>query len=546
MSKNYEIKCAICGEQTHYKRWSDFNRYHIHKIHNLVINDQEYFDKYVREEKEGFCVMCGKPTRFNGFFQRYSRYCSNQCTNDDPKIREIQIQKRKDFFENISDEKRDLRNNKLKEIWDSRTDEQVKQMIDKGKSTKKERYGDENYNNYEKIKENMENRTEEDWLKIINKIKKHIGSRTEEEKQIIQQKIRDTFNKKSQDEIDEYIKKSKTTKFINTQKRINEILKNEVVKIIGYDYDKNNPSYILFCEKCGKESKITYPNLNSRIEDNVEICTNCNPINSAISNAEKQVTNFIKENYNEEILENKRKIIKRYELDIYLPNLNLAIEYNGLYWHSSDCKTNNYHKDKTNKCENQNIHLIHIYEDDWMFKKEIVKSNILKILNKCEKVDSNNFKISKVDYSTSLTFLKENSLYDFKDFDVSIGLYDKDKLVYIMCFKKLSSNNYKLVDCCDIKFLQVENGLGNVLNYFIKNYDIKEIEYFADRSWVNKNFSKYLEYGFKLDLVIKEDYKYIFKTIRLNKNDKTTKDILKERDLLKIYDSGQLKFVYKN
>lgn len=485
MRQNYEIKCAICGEQTHYKRWSDFNRYHIHKVHNLIMNDKEYFDKYVREEKEGFCVMCGKPTRFVDFFERYSKYCSTQCINDDPRIKEIQIQKRKDFFENISEEKRENRNKKLKEIWDSRTEEKVNQMVNKGKSTKKERYGDEKYNNPDKIKE---------------------------------ESLR------------------------NTLIEINDELKNTSFKIIDKD---ENGNFVGYCDDCKQNFIINKPHLYIRRKLEMVICTNCNKPTDRSSYMENNVSKFIKENYSGEILHNKRFMLKDREIDIYLPELKLGIEFNGLYWHNETKKPIDYHYDKTIRSEDVGIYLIHIYEDDWLYKQDIVKSNILKILNKCEKIDSNNLKIINVDYTTSLNFLKENSLYYFKDFDVSLGMYDKDNLIYIMCFKKLTSSNYKLVDCCDLKFLQVENGFENILNYFVNNFDVKEIEYIADRSWINKNSSKYLDYGFKLETVIKEDFKYIFKTIRLNKDDKSTKDILKERDLLKIYDSGQLKFVYK-
>ncbi len=76
---------------------------------------------------------------------------------------------------------------------------------------------------------------------------------------------------------------------------------------------------------------------------------------------------------------NTRKIIHPYELDIYLPELNLAIEYNGTYWHSQEKgKSIDYHLIKSLLCREKNIRLIHIYEfEDFTTQIELIKSLIL-------------------------------------------------------------------------------------------------------------------------------------------------------------------------
>ena len=98
---------------------------------------------------------------------------------------------------------------------------------------------------------------------------------------------------------------------------------------------------------------------------NTTICTICNPINSSKSGLELQLLDFIKENYNDEIQTNKRTTLdNEFELDIYLPKLKLAFEFNGIWWHNELHKENNYHLKKTELCEKKGIQLIHIYEDD--------------------------------------------------------------------------------------------------------------------------------------------------------------------------------------
>ena len=70
--------------------------------------------------------------------------------------------------------------------------------------------------------------------------------------------------------------------------------------------------------------------------------------NNGTSFYEKEIINFIKSIYDGEIIENNRHIISPMELDIYIPQKNLAIEFNGLYWHSELFRDKNYHFDKIN------------------------------------------------------------------------------------------------------------------------------------------------------------------------------------------------------
>jgi len=68
------------------------------------------------------------------------------------------------------------------------------------------------------------------------------------------------------------------------------------------------------------------------------------------------------------------------ELDLKIGN-KIAIEYDGLYWHNDDVKEDHkYHLNKTLRCEQENIQLIHIFENEWNSKKDIVKSRIKNIL----------------------------------------------------------------------------------------------------------------------------------------------------------------------
>lgn len=85
-----------------------------------------------------------------------------------------------------------------------------------------------------------------------------------------------------------------------------------------------------------------------------------------------------------EILRNNRTVISPKELDIYIPSMNIALEFNGSYWHSLEKLEEkggiDYHKDKSVACSEKGIRLLHIYEPDWeediLKQKEIIKEFI--------------------------------------------------------------------------------------------------------------------------------------------------------------------------
>ena len=86
-------------------------------------------------------------------------------------------------------------------------------------------------------------------------------------------------------------------------------------------------------------------------------------------------------------IQNTRKIIPPYELDFYLPNHNLAIEMNGDYWHSNQyineryhMTSEEYHQMKSNKCKDQGIDLIFIWETDWNKRQEKIKNQLKELL----------------------------------------------------------------------------------------------------------------------------------------------------------------------
>lgn len=82
------------------------------------------------------------------------------------------------------------------------------------------------------------------------------------------------------------------------------------------------------------------------------------------------------------VIVRNRKIIKPYELDIYIPELNKAIEFNGTYWHYSEKHfIPGKHGLKSKLCRRKGIKLLHVREDLWLKDKEKMKNIIKNFLN---------------------------------------------------------------------------------------------------------------------------------------------------------------------
>lgn len=105
------------------------------------------------------------------------------------------------------------------------------------------------------------------------------------------------------------------------------------------------------------------------------LCKFCYPENST-SHAEQELVEFIESLGIKSVHKNTKQVIPPYELDLFFPEHNFAIEYNGLYFHCELFKEKKYHRSKTNFCRDRNIQLFHIFEDEWRDKRLIVESMI--------------------------------------------------------------------------------------------------------------------------------------------------------------------------
>jgi len=408
---------------------------------------------------------------------------------------------------------------------------QNKDIFNKMKNTILEKYGVSNIR-YSK--------------EIINKIKKTNLNRYNNEWSISSEKIKEkihlSFNKKRLIELKEQYKKLNIIDFTN----------NNEIKIK--------------CDKCNKIYFITSNLLNLRINRyNIDPCLHCNPLNNKQSSYERELVKHLSK-HNIKYNINDRKIINPYEIDIYLPDYNIAFEINGLYWHSELFKDKNYHLDKTNKCLKKGIHLIHIWEDEWLYKNNIIISminNILK-LNKT-KIYARNTIFKKINNKEAKNFLIKNHLQGYIPAKWSFGLYYKNEIISVMTFSKTrkllgsNNNNIELLRFCNKLNTNVIGGASKLFKNS-KIYFNTDIISYAKQDWVLKDNNIYNLLNFKFIHITKPGYywtkqtkryhRYNFrkdKLIKYGYNKKLTEtQIMNNREYYKIYDTGNLKYLYKN
>jgi hypothetical protein len=200
------------------------------------------------------------------------------------------------------------------------------------------------------------------------------------------------------------------------------------------------------------------------------------------SSKENEIYDFIKDIYDKKIIRNYRYDNK--ELDIFIREEKVGIEFNGLYWHSEKFKDKNYHYDKWKYFNEKGIKIITIWEDDWNLNPELIKSiirNQLKLNN--HKIFGRNCTVKEVNYNESKIFLEKNHIQGNCQSSVRLGLFYNDELVSLMTFGKRTINKskqFELLRFCNIQNTNVIGGASKLFKYFINNYKHVQIISYAN------------------------------------------------------------------
>ena len=225
-----------------------------------------------------------------------------------------------------------------------------------------------------------------------------------------------------------------------------------------------------------------------------QVLHNCDYCNIK-SKEQLKIREFL-ENKNIICRENDRKQLwPKHEIDIFIPKNRLGIEYNGLYWHS-ELKgiDKNYHLSKTSQCEEKGIHLLHIFEHEWLnqIKQQIWKSIILGKLGLNKTIGARKCKIINLTSIQTSTFLETNHLQGNINSSIRIGLEYEEELVAILTISKPRYNkkyDWEITRFASKKGINVVGGFSKLLKYF-RTYNTGSIITYADRRFSEGNLYK--------------------------------------------------------
>jgi hypothetical protein len=465
----------------------------------------------------------------------------------------------------------------IKEKWGVEHQMYVNEIKDKIKETCLDKYGVDNYTKTEEYlektkKTNLEKYGSE-WS-LQNKEIREKGKKTnlekwgveypQQSKEVREKTIKTNLEKwgvKCNLRLEECKEKIKETNL--ERYGVENPMKSDIIRKKYYNIsnDKKYLKYInnkiskFICEK-GHEFEISSINYISRKKLNIKLCTTCNPIGDSQSIKEKELYEFIKSIYKEEIIKSYRDGL---EIDIYLPELKLGFEFNGLYWHSEEWKNNDYHINKTKYFKEKGIRIIHIWEDDWVNKKSIIESQIKNWLGlTTSKIWARKCHVREIKNSKVVTkFLEENHIQGKVGSSLKLGLYHDEELVSLMTFdhyegrNKMEDGGWNINRFSNKLNTNIIGGASKLFKYFLKNYNVKRVISYSDNDWSLGNLYKTL--GFEKINEGNPDYKYIFEGVRIHKSrfrkskldtNLTESEYMKKSQIFKIWDCGKTKWEF--
>lgn len=530
MDKENIEKIKSCFVDTELKQSTATKLYKENKeIKDIVDRELALVPEYETPLKLIFCIVsgielkkcktCGKLLTYEKCVRNKQEFCSYKCSsnNSDTRNKVIATTMRKYGVKHVSmvEDVSEKRKKTNLERYGCENAIASKSVREKSKNTIMDRYGVDNVSKLESIKEKKKQKSierygtdnvfqsEEIKEKRKETIRKKYGVDYITQNETVKKAIANTnierFGSKTFAESDVYRRQVFDKMVKDFAEFVVPLFSFE--DFVGKQSSKNSVEYRWKCVKCGNEF---VQHIHSTIIDGKVVyiprCLKCHPkVSVGYSFVEKEVSEFISKELGLSIVENSRDIIKPYELDIFIPSKSTAIEFDGLVWHSDFTKKDrNYHLTKTNMCKNIGIRLIHIFENEWVEKKDIVKDKLRSMLSANKRIFARKCTIKHISTAQCRDFLNENHIQGQDNSSIRLGLFHNDELVSVMTFCKprfTDKYNYELSRYASKLGYSVVGGASKLLNEFSKENSGTVVTY-ADLRFSDGGL--YEAMGFKL------------------------------------------------
>lgn len=193
---------------------------------------------------------------------------------------------------------------------------------------------------------------------------------------------------------------------------------------------------------------------------------------STYSVIEREIGEFIK-SLGFKIITNDWETLGNFEIDILIPDVNLGIEVNGLYWHSYNQDNDNIyssqkHIKKKQECSKQNIDLIHLTDYEWLTQQEKVKALLKSRLKLNEKIWARKCTVGEIDIIISKKFLNDYHFQNNINSKKQWGLWYQNELIQLITFGTPRYNKkyeYELLRQCTRPGITVVGGFSKLIKY---------------------------------------------------------------------------------
>ena len=247
-------------------------------------------------------------------------------------------------------------------------------------------------------------------------------------------------------------------------------------------YCQNYDPHFLFEFKCKKCGNLFYSAHNAGMHKK---CPLCYPKIDGTSKEEQELLQFVKSIHDGQIYTNTRTVISPLELDLYMPSKNLAIEFDGLYWHSDEQQKDNlYHLKKSKACESIGIQLIHVFEDEWIYKRQQVESKLMNIIGSSKYTFfASRCQTKEISEDDAKRFLEANDVFDGIVGNLNIGLFHNEMLIALMSVQLDCDRRLEVVRFCQKNYCNVKGCFQKIEQFIVEKYDPKQLVLRVDRRW---------------------------------------------------------------
>lgn len=326
--------------------------------------------------------------------------------------------------------------------------------------------------------------------------------------------------------------------------------------------DIHETDLLLKCNTCSHEFSFTKQYFHDcKFHD--KLCPSCNPRNIQSSRAQNEIFEYVKLIFHDAI---SNFTTEHGHFDIFIPSLQIGIEYNGLYWHSEQVLTYN-NKSKIKDYEKyinlrDKYRIICIFEDEWLNKKEIVLSRLNHIFGiSNNKIYARNCVIKQIDAKIANEFYELNHIQGTCRANVHLGAFDKtNSLVSCMSFSKNNlsrklKSQWEIARFCSLLNLSVVGIADKLFKHFISNNEVDSVISYADSRWSNGNLYKSIGFNLLRETVPNFWFFKPNELLRIHRftlrkrddepSDITTKELRFQQGYYTIYDYGSSKWEWQ-